>query len=177
LRRFIGLLCLCPLLAAGGEIGEAVGIHKPVKNDYEEPKQLGEAASTFPAYPKESDLIEFYVGPRATNRFFVDANSLSAGGDGIVRYTLVVKTAGGATNISYEGIQCSARQFKIYATGNADGTWAGNRLAAWRPIENELVNRYHAALNHDFFCPIDNPIRSSAEGLDALRRGKHPLVP
>jgi hypothetical protein len=177
LRLFVFSLCLSPFLATAGEIGEAVGIHKPDKNNFEEPEPVGEESLRLPSYPKESDLIEFYVGPRATNRFFVDGNSLSVGKDGIVRYTLLVRTSGGATNVSYEGIQCSSREFKIYAVGNADGTWSANRMTEWRLIENKLVNRHHAALNRDFLCPIGNPIYTAEEGRNALRRGKHPLVP
>jgi len=176
-RLLFGLLCLYPFLASGGEIGEAVGFHAPVKNDYQEPEQVGEQALTLPAFPDNADLIEFYAGPRASNHFFVDPKSLSAGTDGIVRFTLVIKTSGGATNINYEGIRCASREVRVYAAGNANGTWAVNHLTSWRPIENELINGYHAALNRDLFCPLGNPIRSAAEGLNALRRGKHPLVP
>jgi hypothetical protein len=91
-----------------------------------------------------------------------------------VRYTLVILTSGGATNISYEGIRCSNRQVRLYATGRADRSWAPARLSAWRPIENKPVNRHHAALSRDYFCPNGSAITSAAEGLDALKRGKHP---
>lgn len=178
MRLLVWLICLYPAVAAAVGGGEAVGIHKPEYNtNYAEPEQVGELALKLPAYPKDSNLIEFYAGPRASNHFFIDKDSLSAGKDGIVRYTLVIKTSGGATNISYEGIRCADQEFKIYATGNADGTWAINRMSDWRPIENKQINGYHAALNHNFFCPLYNPIHSAEEGLDALRRGKHPLVP
>jgi hypothetical protein len=177
LRLVIWLICLWPVVASAVGGGEAVGVHTPDYNtNYVEPEQGGEQALKLPAYPKDSDLIEFYAGPRATNHFFIDGNSMSAGQDGIVRYTLVIKTSGGATDVSYEGIRCASQEFKIYATGN-NGSWTINRLADWRPVESALINRHHAALNHDFFCPLGNPIRSAAEGLDALRRGKHPMVP
>ena len=175
LRLPIWLICLCPAVAAAVGGGEAVGIHKQEYNtNYAEPEQAGEQALKLPAPPKDSDLIEFYAGPRATNHFFVDGKSLSVGPDGVVRYTLVIKTSGGATNVNYEGIRCADQQFKIYATGCADGTWAVNRIGDWRPIENKLVNDHHAALNRDFFCPIGSPIGSADEGLNALRQGKHP---
>jgi len=175
LRHLIWLLCLCPVLASA-EIGEAVGFRKSVTNDFEESQQT-EEATTLPPYPKDADLIEFYVSPAATNQFFLDGTTLSVGKDGIVRYILVVKTTGGATNVSYEGIRCGANEYKLYATGRADGTWVRARLTAWRPIENKTVNRHHAALNRDFLCPIGNPIYTAEEGRNALRRGKHPLVP
>jgi len=176
-RLVVFLLCLFPLLA-DAEVGEAVGFHKRSNNDYTAPEseQIDEAI-VLPAYPKDTDLIEFYVGPAATNHFFIDGSSLSVGKDGIVRYVIVIKTAGGATNVAYEGIRCESREYRIYATGRADGTWAESRSAIWRLIENKDINRHHAALNRDFLCPIGNPIYTAEEGRNALRRGKHPLVP
>lgn len=175
LRFFALLLCLCPGLVHA-EIGEAVGFHKLEKNDYKE-SDWAEEPLTLPAYPKDADLIEFYVSAAATNHFFVDGATLSAGKDGIVRYTLVVKTSGGATNVSYEGIRCGANEYKLYATGRADNSWVLAKTDTWRPIENKLTNRYHAALNREFLCPIGKPIGSAEEGSNALRLGKHPLAP
>jgi len=134
--------------------------------------QEGEVA--LPEYPKEENLLEFYVSAVTPNRFFVDAKSIGVGVDGVVRFTLVTKTAGGSTNISYEGIRCAAMESRLYATGRADGTWAKARISEWKPIENNPINRHHAALSRDYFCPSHLPIGNSEEGRDALRRGKHP---
>ena len=51
-----------------------------------------------PAFPLQENLREFYVGAATANTYFIDASTLSVGSDGIVRYVLVVRTAGGATN-------------------------------------------------------------------------------
>jgi hypothetical protein len=96
------------------------------------------------------------------------------GKDGVVRYVLVVQTSGGATNISFEGIRCDAREFRLYASGHREGRWTKARLSEWRPIENKPVNRHHAALSRDLFCPNGVAIYTPDEGRDALRRGKHP---
>jgi len=129
-----------------------------------------------PAFPKEENLREFYVSAVATNKYLVDASTLSVGADGVVRYALVVKTAGGATNVSFEGINCRERNWKHYATGRSDGTWVKSRAARveWRPIENKPVNRHHAALSRDLFCPTGTAIADADEGRNALRLGKHP---
>lgn len=137
-------------------------------------KQWLESEVTLPAYPQDADLLEFYVSAATSNRFFVDAKTLNVGSDGVVRYALVVLTSGGATNVSYEGIRCSTREVKLYATGRSDKTWTAARNAEWHPIENKPVNRHHAALSRDYFCPGGSSILSAAEGRDALRRGKHP---
>jgi hypothetical protein len=93
-----------------------------------------------------------------------------------VRYVLVVETSGGARNVSFEGIHCKERSWKHYATGRSDSTWTGSRAARidWRPIENKPVNRHHAALSRDLFCPLGNAIFTADEGRNALRLGKHP---
>ena len=130
-----------------------------------------------PAFPKEENLREFYVSPVATNKYFIDASTLAVGTDGVLRYVLVVKTSGGATNVSFEGIRCPERTWKHYATGRSDAaTWTTSRAARndWRPIEDKPVNRHHAALSRDLFCPSGSAIKSADEGRNALRLGKHP---
>jgi CNP1-like family len=129
-----------------------------------------------PAFPRQENLLEYYVGPATANNYFIDASTLSVGSDGIVRYVLVVRTAGGATNVSFEGINCKELTWKHYATGRSDGTWVKvhDNRAEWRPIENKPVNRHHAALSRDYFCPARNPIKSAEEGRNALRLGMHP---
>ncbi|WP_172600093.1 CNP1-like family protein [Sulfuricystis multivorans] len=135
-----------------------------------------EETPQLPGFPKEADLREFFVSATTPHRYFIDTASLSVGKDGVVRYTLVVHTRGGVTNITYEGLRCATGQFKIYATGHTDGRWVMARQSAWRPIENNPTYRHHAALSHDYFCPIGNPIATPEEGREALRLGKHPSV-
>lgn len=140
----------------------------------EEIKPKEEEAVVLPDYPKEDNLLEFYVSAGTANRFFIDGSSISPVGDGAVRYTLVIRTGGGATNVSYEGINCADLAYRLYATGRADGTWSKARKSEWRPIVNKPINRHHAALSRDFFCPGGLPIGTAEEGRDALRRGRHP---
>ena len=135
-----------------------------------------EIDAELPAFPTDESLTEFYVSQVATNKYFIDAKSLSVGTDGVVRYALVVRTSGGAQNISFEGIHCKERAWKLYATGQRDGTWSTARVSQWRPIENKPVNRHHAALSREFFCPQGGHILSANEGRNALRLGKHPSV-
>lgn len=129
-----------------------------------------------PAFPLQDNLREFYVGPATSNRFFIDGSTLSVGGDGIIRYVLVVRTSGGATNVSFEGINCRDFTWKHYASGRSDGTWAKSRAvrSEWQRYDNHTGNRYHAALSRDYFCPGGNNIATADEGRNALRLGKHP---
>jgi hypothetical protein len=161
--------------SAVAQLGEFGGIRK--SNNYQEPETepWRELEVQPPAFPREENLREFYVSAVATNKYFIDASTLSVEKDGVVRYVLVVKTSGGATNVSFEGIQCEQRAWKHYATGHGDGTWTKARAQIdWRPIENKPVNRHHAALSRDFFCPVGAAIGTADEGRNALRLGKHP---
>jgi len=87
-----------------------------------------------------------------------------------VRYTLVVKTAGGATNVSFEGIRCETREQKIYAVGRSDGKWARARDPAWRGIVYQDLSRPQWTLFSDFYCvnrrkPVPVPLKGILEAL------------
>jgi hypothetical protein len=125
-----------------------------------------------PAYPKREALIPFFVSAATEFAFFVDGASLSTADDGVVRYTLVARSRQGAETVSYEGIRCSSGEFRIYATG-AGSTWT-RRDMPWRKIEPRSIQRWHNALQREYFCPFGEPIASAAEGVNALRRGDHP---
>ncbi len=150
-----------------------------VQPDFEEEyefKQWKEVEVQLPMPPKGGDLISFYVSPATDNQFFVDTKSLSVGKDGVVRYTLVVRTGGGADNISFEGMRCETRERRLYAFGRSDGTWSKSRSNTWERVENSVRNRHHAALFFEYFCPGGTLVFTADEALDALRRGGHPLV-
>lgn len=161
---------------AAAQTVDRMGYFIPKGYEGEEQKAWKEEESEPPAFPKQENLVEIYVGAVATNKYFIDASTLAVGSDEVVRYVLVVKTSGGATNVSFEGMRCRNSAWKHYATGGSDGTWTKSRAARieWRPIENKLVNRHHAALSRELFCPQGNPIRTAEEGRNALRLGKHP---
>jgi hypothetical protein len=133
-----------------------------------------EAALQLPAFPLEANLREFFVSAATSHKYYIDATTLSVGKDGVVRYVLVVRTSGGSTNITYEGMRCESREVRIYATGHRDGTWSVARRSEWRPVVNQPANRHHAALSRDYFCPVGNAIYTADEGREALRLGKHP---
>jgi hypothetical protein len=132
-----------------------------------------ESEYKLPPPPKAEDLIEFYVSATSDFRFFVDRQSLSVGKDGVVRYTLLARSAAGAENVTFEGIRCSEGWLRVYAYGRPGGGWS-ERDSEWRPIEPKTMQRWHNALLREYFCPQRVPIFDPAEGIDALRRGGHP---
>jgi hypothetical protein len=137
-------------------------------------KPRDELPLQLPAPPKAGDLIEFDPGRPATLRFYIDPASLSVGTDLIVRFTIVVKGDGGASNVSYEAIRCKARERKVYAYGRADGTWSQARAPQWTVISGLNADGYRFVLYENYFCPSRQIIASAREGVEALRRAGHP---
>ncbi|MGH8517244.1 MAG: CNP1-like family protein [Panacagrimonas sp.] len=127
-----------------------------------------------PAYPGKQALIEFAVDTAGGFRFFIDPASLSVGSDGEVRYVLVARSAEGAENVSFEGMRCNSAELRLYALGRG-GAWTG-LAGEWRSMRERSVQRWHATLFREFFCPQKDPIASVREGIQALREGGHPAV-
>lgn len=143
-RKLVGVILL---LAMGTALAQSFD------KDYDdENKSWQEIAVQLPPAPKDENLLSFYVSPTATQKFFVDAKSLSVGSDNVVRYTLVSISQEGAKNVSYEGIRCETFEKKIYAIGQDDGTWVRSRRNQWDGIIRGFANRQHAALAKDYFC-------------------------
>jgi hypothetical protein len=141
--------------------------------DFEE-KPLDEAPVEFPGPPKPDGLLEFDPGRRTTMRFFVDPASVAVVHDGIVRFTVVIRGEGSASNVSYEAIRCKTRERKVYAYGRGDGTWQAVRQPAWTKIGGLESDGHRFVLYEIYFCPARLIIASAREGVEALRRGSHP---
>jgi hypothetical protein len=144
--------------------------------DDQENKKWEEAAVVLPDPPAAANLMEFYVGPTATQTFYIDEKSVSVAGDGVVRYTIVSKSKSGAVNVSYEGIRCATIERKAYAYGGENGTWTLARNAAWKPITELVANRQHAALVKDFFCDVTT-VAGDARSIIKRIKNKRPMAP
>jgi hypothetical protein len=160
------------LVLAGTAAMAAVVPSPPDEDEYEASRKAWvEQAVTLPAYPKPASLLEFPVSAASSNRFLIDADTLSLGKDGVVRYALVVRSASGAENVSFEGIRCATREQKFYAFGQRGG-WAPARESEWRPIQAKDLNRQHAVLYTDFLCAdVTASQRPLREILQRLRYG------
>ena len=141
--------------------------------DYEsDTKAWREVVAQIPAYPDPKNLVRVPTGTATSHQFFVDAPSLALGEDGVMRYTVVTRTAGGATNVTFEGIRCETRERKVYALGRTDGSWVRSRNAEWQRISLRDLTPYTHTLYHQFFCnerTRPTPVRIA---LDALRQGR-----
>lgn len=133
-------------------------------------KSSQETAVQLPDPPKTENLIPFSVSKISTLGFAIDSKSLTVTPDGVVRYTLVAKSASGAENVSYEGIRCQSSEVKLYAFGHKDGTWGSSRHDKWDHIVDNKINRQHAALAKVYFCDGKTVVGSAQEILDRMRK-------
>jgi hypothetical protein len=127
-----------------------------------------------PAFPRNENLIEFYVSANATFHYFIDASSLQALYDRReVRYVLVARSPSGIDNVSFEALRCPD-VYRVFAVGS-DGKWT-QRSSDWQPTVRRSDLGAQSTLARQFFCPHNDPIQSAAEGVNALKSGGHPGV-
>lgn len=168
--RSRGLLAACAI--AAGCLGAPVSAQSnlPVPR-YEEAAPV-EAEVVLPPYPEARNLVRFPTS-WTTHEIYLDERALVVASDGLVRYTLVVRSGGGAENVSHEGLRCYSGERRVYAWGrrNAEGvSWAAARGANWLPIRDRGINRYYFEFWRDVFCDGKNAEPRSVI-LDNLRRG------
>lgn len=123
-----------------------------------------------PAFPLPENLVEFSAGPTATARFMIDGSSLSVGEDRVIRFVLVIRTTGGATNVSFDGIRCETRERRAYAYGRDDRSWHAVTEAGWVPVSAGGANSPFAALYRYYFCANGDAVRDAAEARRSLSR-------
>lgn len=156
-------LLLCLPLAARAEWGQ-------FEFEFDQDKSWSEVATQLPPYPQAGSLIPFNVSSATRNRHFVDADSVSVGADKVIRYTVVIEAAGGAKNVSFEGLRCESGERRLYAYGHPDGTWSKARNAGWEDIKFRSLLSYHKALYEDHFCPDGIRVKDGKEAVRNLRQ-------
>ncbi|MEW6119638.1 MAG: CNP1-like family protein [Pseudomonadota bacterium] len=141
------------------------------EREFEEEKPWVEVAAQLPPYPKSENLLPFTVSSATRNRYFLDAASITVGEDKVVRYIVVIEAAGGARNVSFEGMRCETVERRLYAYGQPDGTWSKARNAGWEAIKLRSLLSHHKALYEDLLCPDGINVQTPAEALRALKQG------
>lgn len=129
---------------------------------------------SFPVLPADDAWFAFDARALSAHRFFVDLASLSVGGDGVVRYVLRLESEAGSRNVRFEGIRCSTREWRLYATARRDGTWGKSRNERWEKLRDGASERHRVTLFADYFCPGGVIARDVREVEGAFRKGGHP---
>jgi hypothetical protein len=132
-----------------------------------EPPSWKENVPQLPAYPENDRLLEFPADlPGYDFRVFIDPDSLSVGGDRVVRYTLVIVSSSGARNISFEGVHCGKHEYRRYAYG-FDGAWKPIEASPWQKVTDNGMDHYRYILYWDYLC---NPLRTNLDAEVMIRR-------
>lgn len=136
------------------------------------PESDGEAAPDpnaeieFPPLPERStssNWIEVSVRGYQYNSYAIDPASITIGKDKIVRYSLLVRSAGGVDNVTFEGARCGTSEWKLYAVGRPDGSWAMTPSPAWRGIRDKADKDVHRGLITDYVCDRDQVVPRNVE--------------
>ena len=134
-----------------------------------------------PVTSTPQDWLKFKVQRFSEHDYALDPASIAVGGDSIARYSLLIRSAKGVDNVSHEGVRCVTGEWKMYATGRPDGTWARVPAPTWRRIDQTGLNAVRYTLFQEYVCDRDGVpfrdaqairkrIRDSNDGLLSKRR-------
>ncbi len=131
-------------------------------------------------YPKDRDLLKI-VGPAAYRnyQYLIDGKTLSVSSDGVVRFSLVIRSSSGSDNVMFDGLRCTSRQTINYAYGmtNMDGKKVFNKKnkPQWKPLRSEGVMGYSTILATDYFCDHSGVPLTRHEIIQNIKYGKGPV--
>lgn len=154
-RRWLrsGWLMLVALAVGVDAADEIPFVHEPspISPGFEPRPGWSEELTRLPPLPQAEDLIELRLdGGPGPFRYFIDGRHLAVGEDGVVRYTVVIRSRSGASNLSLEGIRCTARgRFKVFAYGTEQGFIPTDQ--DWQPI-GPNTEPYRIQLWRHHFC-------------------------
>ncbi len=145
----VSFVSFSPLLAEDGF--ESLYQDAPL-GDYDESldEKWEEGKITIPSLPDDDDLIHISIDTHRTSyEHFIDKKSLSVGEDGVVRYSIVLKSTNGVRNVFYEGIHCAMQEYKVYATASGNKFYP-MKQAKWKHIGHS--HYYRADLYNNYLC-------------------------
>ena len=132
------------------------------------PMIFKEGATAMPLNPPNTATIQpFYVSQHTIFKFAVDTDSILIGNDGVTRYTVILTSPNGNSQVQYEGIRCDSFQWRLYGTFE-NGAWQENPLSTWRAIQSNVPNRYQAALAQGAFCNFTSQEKSIKTIVESL---------
>lgn len=167
----VGVIALFSLGAAAKGPEDYELMMKYKSEGASEEKIWSEGGHQLPPLPDPAHLVSIDVSADTNNKFAVDEQSVVYGDDEVIRYTLVVTSPTGSRNVSYEGMRCATAERRVYAFVGSSGRWSQPRKSVWVRIEENSLNRHHAALFREYFCTTGGSVLSTAEAKRALSSG------
>lgn len=112
-----------------------------------------EDQTPLPPFPSARDLIPFRADmgdPDYT--YYIDVNSVSFTADEVMRYTVIIKSPTGSSNIIYEGFRCATQEVKMFAFGTRGGQFRRMVDPQWTYFYIDGVMGYRASLFENLIC-------------------------
>jgi hypothetical protein len=141
-------------------------------NGLDNPDWTEELTPPPPSFSKDK-LIPLDMPPHVSVKFGVDTETIMVGGDGVVRYVIVMTNATGSTNAVYEGIRCVSDEVKTYARLGASGQWSILVNPSWQALTDNMPSRHAQVLARQGVCQ-NRFAPSKQEIIAALKSGRRP---
>ena len=171
----IAVLCGIPAITLASDDEELGWQQDYVEKPGALQKQEQELDVVLPAYPEKKNMMDLEVATDGMQyTVYLDKPSLVLGEDGVVRYTVVLVSASGVWNVSYEGLRCGEKQFRRFAYG-IDGSWQRLNDSPWRDVRGNGANRYRLILYKQYFCNPMQPYQSAREMIDRFSENWHEM--
>ena len=157
-KHYHAVLLVCLLAGMAGQVaGFERGESGWEPRNFQAPEPWRELDSELPAYPLEKNLIKAGVR-RSVSPYsiYLDAQSLAATEDQVVRYTVVIVSDDGIWNVSHEGLHCGKKAYRRYAYG-MDGEWQELPDSPWLPLKGRGINAYRISFYNNYMCNPSGP--------------------
>lgn len=180
LALFLSSLFLMTSHEVAADVWDDLHGYEYEENENVEDYVWKEGGSELPDYPDNDDLLEV-AGPAAYQnyQYLIDGKNLAVGADGVVRYTMVIRSSSGADNVIFEGLRCTTRQVKNYAYGSTDmdgkKQFIARQSTEWKYVSSIGVTGYTVSLVDNYFCDHDGAILKRHEIIQNIKYGKGPV--
>lgn len=162
---------------AFADVWDKLNSHEYQENENVEDYVWKEGDNKIPDYPQNNDLLEVSGPPAYQNyQYLLDGKNLQVGADGVVRYSIVIRSPAGSDNVMYEGLRCTTSQVKAYAYGSTDmdgrKKFIPRQNANWKPVSSSGVSGYSESLAVNYFCDHNGAILKRHEIIQNIKYGK-----
>ena len=140
-------------------------------SDYDESldEKWEEGKFAIPSLPNDDNLIHIAIDTNKTRfQHFIDKESLAIGEDRVIRYSIVLKSTNGVSNVFYEGIRCATAEYRTYATASGN-KFHPMKQSKWKHINHS--HYYRLDLYRNYLC--DRLSESPFKKEDIIRRIKY----
>jgi hypothetical protein len=160
------------MLSLGGALALASPCLAQIGNGLDNPDWTEEHVPAPPQFSKDR-LIALDMPAHVSVMVGVDPQTIAVGGDGVVRYVIVMTNTTGSTSAVYEGIRCVTDEVKTYARLSASGQWSLLANPAWKAVNDNMPSHHAQAFARQGGCQ-HRLATSPQEIVSALKAGRKP---